>query len=152
MVFFFLWFSGSWRAFWYFYIEKQLFYSKKLLARVMFTRQRVGVIPTCYGWFFADGRFLLFFPFLLSLFQRKCTFVLFSLDLSISVFLFFYCFIVVLGLIIKVLVIFNLVLELQCHILLFFFNAVIILLVSNSFFLGSCVKILLIFNFILGLF
>ena len=91
MVFFLLWFSGSWRAFWYFYIEKQLFYSKKLLARVMFTRQRVGVIPTCYGWFFADGRFLLFFPFLLSLFQRKCTFVLFSLDLSISVFLFFYC-------------------------------------------------------------
>ena len=86
----------------------------------MFTRQRVGVIPTCYGWFFADGRFLLFFPFLLSLFQRKCTFVLFSLDLSISVFLFFYCFIVVLGLIIKVLVIFNLVLELQCHVLLFF--------------------------------
>jgi len=117
MVFFFSWFSGSWRTFWYFYIVKQLFYSKKVLTR-KFTRQRVGVIPGYYGWFFIDGRFFpLFFSFLFSLFQRKCTFVLFSLDLSISVLLFL---IVVLGLIIKVLVIFNLVIELQCHILLFF--------------------------------
>jgi hypothetical protein len=60
-------------------------------------------ISAYYGWFLDEYHFFFFFIF--SLFQKKCTFVLFSLDLSISVFFLF--FIVVLGLIIKVLVFFQ---------------------------------------------
>ena len=101
---------------------------------------------------FCRRSFLTFFSLSFISFPEKvhiCSLFFRFVNFSLFIFLLF---IVVLGLIIKVLVIFNLVLELQCHILLFFFNAVIILLVSNSFFLGSFVKILLIFNFILGLF
>jgi len=84
-----------------------------------------------------DGRFVasdhFFFFLLFSLFQRWCMFVLVSLDLSILV-LIFLLFILVLGSIIKVLNVFNLVLELQFFIYCFFqFNPYLFM------FLLSCI-------------
>jgi hypothetical protein len=111
--FFFLWFSYSWRVLWYFYVRKQLFYFKKVLApraRALAGKCRLWYLDgACRPIRWANIPFFRvigctvvsstiwdnkhFFFLIFCHFQRKCTFVLFSLNLSISILLFFivYC-------------------------------------------------------------
>jgi len=89
----------------------------------------------CVG--FLSAIVYLFFFLLFFAFQRKYTFILFHLDLLISVF-YFLLIIIVLDPIIKVLVIFNLVLKLQF--VIYFFNSILVLFDFWFFFLVLLLK------------
>jgi hypothetical protein len=164
--FFFLWFSYSWRVLWYFYVRKQLFYFKKVLAP--HARALAG---RCHLWYldgacrpirWANIPFFRvigctvvsstiwdnkhFFFLIFSHFQRKCTFVLFSLNLSISILLFFIFYCHPWSYYKSFSFFFNLVLELQFVIyyvfqLSYYFD-------FWFFSIDSSVKVLLVFNFI----